>query len=52
MAKEWIIDDKMVRAAAREEILLRKEFYEKNLKGKRRKETLRRMEKITNEAEI
>lgn len=45
-AKEGIVDDRVVRLAGREEILKRNEFYSKNLKGKKREETLKRMKEI------
>jgi uncharacterized protein (UPF0371 family) len=46
MAKKGIINDEVCRAAGVREIMRRNEFYEKNLKGKKKVETLKRMKKI------
>lgn len=45
-ARKGIINDEIVRNAAREEIIRRNEFYSANLKGKKRAVTLERMDKI------
>ncbi len=52
MAKKGIVNDAVCRAAGREEIIRRNEFYKKELKGTAREETLKRMEEIFKSAKI
>ncbi len=52
MAKKGITNDKQCRKAAQEEIIRRKKFYEKELKGEQKQKTLKRMEEIFKSAKI
>jgi len=49
MAKKAIIDDSVVQAAGRAEVMRRYKFYSDNLKGKKRAKTLKRMDSVLRE---
>lgn len=46
MARIGIVDDKICRDAGRKEILQRMSYYQKNLKGEKKRKTLKRMHEI------